>query len=467
MTKPSTTRSRCARCSISTTAGSTPAACTRCPKRRTAKAESAWRRRATCAVDAGHILSLQRQLPDPAASRIENSVPDRRRDSHDRRFARARAHQVLTVEPHALDRRCIAEARQAIAREPVVQNLSVAEFDALEQRAAKPHYDRALYLVFQMLGIDDGAAFERDYRAEYLGGAGVRVDRDFGAGRHIAAFFESRADPESVARRLLARAPAELVGRRENHRAQPLVGRVLQTEIERVHLYRVRQLIHPRFAHEVIRRRRQTAVGALAQRGLGPVELLLLPGDVIGRLQPARPRVVIVELPRGDRSIRRGVSADLDQPARPKVPPRHLVLARPVALPRLADAFGDPRRLARRIALVLPAVAGTGVRHDHVHVLLRHAEFARQIAAHAEWTLRAGPHCELVAFPLRHGRARLERHVRDVGHGIRRQPRARSAIAILLEIFEDALAVGLGRYRLPLGLPSRDRLLRHIRRPRP
>src|ERR1051326_3246200 len=218
MTKPSTTRSRCARCSISTTAGSTPAACTRCPKRRTAKAESAWRRRATCAVDALHTSGLQRQLPNPAAGRIENGVPDRRRDSYDRRFARARAHQVLTVEQHALDRRCIAEARQAIAREPVVQNLSVAEFDALEKRAAKPHYDRALHLVFQVLGIDDVAASQRDDRAEHLRGTGVRVDRDFGARRHVAAFFESRADPESVTRCLVARCPAALSGRRATDR---------------------------------------------------------------------------------------------------------------------------------------------------------------------------------------------------------------------------------------------------------
>src|ERR1035437_8035713 len=61
MTKPSTSPSRSAPSSISTIAGSMPAACTRFPTRRTGRAESEWRRRATHEVEARPPLLSERE----------------------------------------------------------------------------------------------------------------------------------------------------------------------------------------------------------------------------------------------------------------------------------------------------------------------------------------------------------------------------------------------------------------------
>ena len=182
------------------------------------------------------------------------------------------------------------------------------------------------------------------------------------------------------------------------------------------------------------------------------MKLLLLPGNAVGRLQPRAARVVIVELPLGDGAVRRRLARHLDQPARTEVGPGHLLLARPVALHRLAQRLGDARRFQRRVAVMLAAVTRPGIGHDHARLLLGDAERLREFAAHAERPLRAGPYRELIAFPFRHRRARLQRHVRDVGDGVGRQVgRCRPpALRGLLEILEHAVAVGLRRHRLPL-----------------
>src|ERR1035441_2710589 len=66
-------------------------------------------------------------------------------------------------------------------------------------------------------------------------------------------------------------------------------------------------------------------------------------------------RVVVVELPIGNRAVGRGLPAHLDQPAGAEVRPRHLLFARPVALHRLAERPGDARRPPRPAAAGPPA----------------------------------------------------------------------------------------------------------------
>src|SRR5262245_15881698 len=103
----------------------------------------------------------------PLARGVEEGVPDRGRDGDDRRLAGARRGEVAAVEQDDVDRRRVVEARDAVAREARVQDHAVLEADRLEERAAQPHHERALDLVLEPGGIDDGPALEgRDDRSE-------------------------------------------------------------------------------------------------------------------------------------------------------------------------------------------------------------------------------------------------------------------------------------------------------------
>src|SRR5262249_36589386 len=123
---------------------------------------------------------------------------------------------------------------------------------------------------------------------QHFGGSAARIHRDLGAGGDVAALFESGADAEAVARLLLTCAPAELVRGGENHSAQTLVGRVLQAEIEGVHFDRVGQLVHPALADKVVGGGGEPAIRTLPKRRARLMELLLLSGNVIRRLQATR-----------------------------------------------------------------------------------------------------------------------------------------------------------------------------------
>src|SRR5262245_25169574 len=125
------------------------------------------------------------------------------------------------------------------------------------------------------------------------------------------------------------------------------------------------QFVHPAFAHEVVGSGREAAVGALTQRRARLVELLLLPGDVIGRLQAAGPRVVVVEVPLGDDAVGRGLATHLDESAGTEVSPSHLFFASPVPLHGPADRFGDASGLQAGVALVLAAITAAGVGDDY------------------------------------------------------------------------------------------------------
>ena len=173
---------------------------------------------------------------------------------------------------------------------------------------------------------------------------------------------------------------------------------------------------------------------------------------------------------------------DLDHAGRAEVGPGELLLARPDDLDRLAGRLRQPGRLDRRLAGVLAAVAGAHVRHDHAHLVRRHAERAGELAADAERPLRAGPDGQLAVLPLGDGGPRLERDVGDVGDRVRRlhrlvgglRARPRSSPARAAAAAAAALAAARRRFsfrclnrsfagdlrrRLPLGLDGVERLV--------
>src|SRR5918996_3680089 len=90
--------------------------------------------------------------------------------------------------------------------------------------------------------------------------------------------------------------------------------------------------------------------------------------DVVAHADPGGARVVIVELPRGQRTIPLHAGSDLDQRGRPEIRERELLLARPDEPHGPVRGACEPRRLDGGFTGVLAAVTGTGVRNDDAHV---------------------------------------------------------------------------------------------------
>ena len=136
-------------------------------------------------------LGRHRQRSNPLTRGVEDGVAHRRRQAHNRRFARSRRRQILAIHQHRLDHRQIAEARHAILREMRIQNAAVRKFHRFKQRAADGHHHRAFNLVFQMLGIHYRAALKRRHHAidPHFRGRG----RHFGAQKFARARWKSRA----------------------------------------------------------------------------------------------------------------------------------------------------------------------------------------------------------------------------------------------------------------------------------
>src|SRR6478672_9316440 len=151
------------------------------------------------------------------------------------------------------------------------------------------------------------------------------------------------------------------------------------------------------------------------------MELDPLVRHVVGRADPGRPRVVVVELPRDERAVLRDAAANLDESRGAQVCPGELLLARPGDLDRPARDLGEARRLDRCVAGVLAAVRRTGVGYLHAHLLARDAESRGELVAHGERPLRAGPDGDPVAARRPFGalRARL------------------AGVRALLEVLED------------------------------
>src|SRR5690606_31893157 len=135
----------------------------------------------------------------PHAGRGVDRVADRGRDRDDRRLARAGGRQVLAVQQHDVDRRDVAEAREAVLREPRVQDAASLELDRLPQRAAEPHHDRTLDLVAQPVWVHDRAALERLDDAPDAHPPARAVDLDFRARRDVVALLDAAREADAAA----------------------------------------------------------------------------------------------------------------------------------------------------------------------------------------------------------------------------------------------------------------------------
>src|SRR5262249_49408441 len=124
--------------------------------------------------------------------------------------------------------------------------------------------------------------------------------------------------------------------------------------------------------------------------------------------------------PGRERAILLHAGRHIDDAGRAEIGPGELLLPRPDDLDRLARGLGEPGRLDGRLVGVFAAVTRAGVRHDDVDLFLLEAEGVGQVAPCAEGTLRPGPDGQPAVLPLGHGRAWLQRRVRDVGDGVRR-----------------------------------------------
>ena len=179
------------------------------------------------------------------------------------------------------------------------RDAAVFEFNGLKKRAAQPHDVRALNLIAQVVGVDDGAALEGRDHPHNFHLAGLPVHRNFSTGRDVPQLFVSTAHAETLAGSGFGPPPAEFLGGRFEDCAQPLVLQVLQAEFERVHFYRMGQFVHERFARKVIRGGGQRAIRSLAQGRARAMKADTLVRDFIKSSYARRPRIVVMEFPRG------------------------------------------------------------------------------------------------------------------------------------------------------------------------
>src|SRR5439155_14867201 len=133
--------------------------------------------------------------------------------------------------------------------------------------------------------------------------------------------------------------------------------------------------------------------------------------DVVRGFDSGIAGVVVVEFPSRDRAVGVYTAGDVDNAGGSKVCPGELLFTGPNQLHRLVSRGCEACRFEGGLTGVFAAVAGAGIGDNHAHLALRYVERFGQLAANSERALRAGPYGELVARPLRHGGARLERNV--------------------------------------------------------
>src|ERR1035441_1594190 len=141
--------------------------------------------------------------------------------------------------------------------------------------------------------------------------------------------IRSAGDSKSALGRGLRAAPAELVGSGLEHGSQPRIGEILQTEFKWVYPRCLSHRIHVRLTRKVVRGRCEPAIGSLAQRGLRRMVLDQLVGDLIWSADGGRARIVVVMLPRNQRTVSPDARLDLNHTGRAEIPPGEFLAARP------------------------------------------------------------------------------------------------------------------------------------------
>src|SRR5512146_627303 len=125
-------------------------------------------------------------------------------------------------------------------------------------------------------------------------------------------------------------------------------------------------------------------------------------------------RVVVVELPRDQRSIALRSSIHPDNSRRTEISPREFLLPRPDDTHWFSRSLRQSRRFHRSIALMLPAITRTCIRHQYAYLRRIDAKSIRKFVAHRKRTLRSRPNRQSISIPLRNRSARFQRSMRDV-----------------------------------------------------
>src|SRR5204863_2864951 len=99
--------------------------------------------------------------------------------------------------------------------------------------------------------------------------------------------------------------------------------------------------------------------------------LNVLVGAVVTRFNCRGPRVVVVELPRGQLAIGTGAAAHFNYSRRTEVRPGEFFFARPHQLYWFACGFSEARRFDGAFAGMFAAIRRASVRNDDAHVLGR------------------------------------------------------------------------------------------------
>ena len=120
-----------------------------------------------------------------------------------------------------------------------VQNASIFEANRFEQCATDAHHDRPLNLISEAIGVDDRSAlegFHNPHNPHRLFGVQFNLCN---RGK-VSALLEPTCDAETVVGRRLLLTPLRLLRNRFEHSTKPVVSRVLQPELQRIHVDRMR-----------------------------------------------------------------------------------------------------------------------------------------------------------------------------------------------------------------------------------
>src|SRR5262249_6195056 len=139
-------------------------------------------------------LRNHRQRSKPDTGRVEDGVSHRWGQRDDGTFARARRRQIFAVEQDGFELRDVAEAGHAVLRKTRVEDLAVRELAGFKHRAADALNDGSFDLMFQAVGVDDGAAFKGRHDAYEAHFAARAVHGDLGATGDVSTFFRPARD---------------------------------------------------------------------------------------------------------------------------------------------------------------------------------------------------------------------------------------------------------------------------------
>src|SRR5215471_19045421 len=178
------------------------------------------------------------------------------------------------------------------------------------------------------------------------------------------------------------------------------------------------QLVHMRFASEMIGCRRQRAIGSLPQRRIGGVESNSLMRHFIGRAHSRGPRIVVVKLPEQQSAVGLRAAFDIHNAGGTEISPGEFLFARPHQLDGTSRAFRQARCLNRCFAGMFTSIGRTSIGNDDPNLGFGNMQGARQFLTYRKRALSSGPDRELVSLPLRNCGARLERNMRDISYRV-------------------------------------------------